>query len=506
MNPKPILSKSTFVRGSKCLKSLYLYKHNYDLRDEVSVQQQAIFDQGHEVGMLARELFPRGVDCSVEPAYNYSESVRKTTEAINKGTKVIYEAGFVFNNVYVAVDILVLKRGRWYMYEVKSSSSVKDYHYLDAAIQLYVLQGLGLQVSQASIIHINTSYLKQGKIYPEELFTVADVTNEAKGLQSKIQTELPVMFNVVASQTVPNMKIGPQCSKFYGCDFEGHCWKHFGTVEFPVYTISRLQEKKKWELIDSGILCQTQIEESFSLSVNQRTQVHCNQTKTSVDPDLKALSKFTGSIKYPVSFFDFETFNTAIPLFDNTRPYQQIPFQYSLHTLYESGEITHKEFLGDGRSDPRSALVKQLLTDIDPDGSVVAYNVSFEKQRLEDLALECPQYSKKIKQIIARLVDLIVPFRSKHIYHYKMNGSASIKDVLPALLPEFSYADLAIGNGGDASQAYLDIYSSKDDQRSLEIKKQLLAYCKMDTIAMVELFKYLKTILTGKSVNKLKKV
>jgi hypothetical protein len=504
---KPILSKSTFVRGSKCLKSLYLYKHHYDLRDEVSQQQQAIFDQGHEVGMLARELFPAGTDCSVSPAYNYSESIKKTNEAIANGAKVIYEAGFVFNNVYVAVDILVQKKGRWFIYEVKSSTSVKDYHLLDAAIQLYVIQGCGLRVSQASIVHIDTGYVRNGNLDPKQLFNIADVTKEAKDYQSRIETELPVMLNVVASQTVPNMNIGAQCNKFYGCDFHGQCWKHFEDVEFPVYTISRLSEDKKWELIDNGILCQTQIGDSFSLSVNQRTQVFCNQNKSSLAPDVRALSEFISEIKFPVSFLDFETFNTAIPLFDNTKPYGQVPFQYSLHTVYESGELKHAEFLGNGKSDPRRALVEALINDIEPIGSVLCYYMSFERSRLEELADEFPQYRVKINQVISRLVDLIVPFRSKYIYDYRMNGSASIKDVLPALIPDLSYDDLEIGNGGDASQAYLDLLHECDDKIILATRTNLLEYCKLDTFAMVKLFDYIKGLIvvdsskTGKVIH-----
>jgi hypothetical protein len=314
------------------------------------------------------------------------------------------------------------------------------------------------------------------------------------------------MFNVVASQTVPNMKIGPQCSKFYGCDFEGQCWKHFENVEFPVYEISRISEEKKWELIDNGILCQSQIVDSFSLSVNQRTQVFCNQTRSAPAPDLRALAEFISEIQYPVSFFDFETFNTAIPLFDHTHPYGQVPFQYSLHTLYEDGRLTHKEFLGDGKTDPRENLVEQLLNDIEDKGSVMCYYMSFERSRLQELMVEFPQYADRIQNIIARLVDLIIPFRAKHIYHYKMNGSASIKDVLPALIPEFSYDDLEIGNGSDASQSYLNLREENNSDNMAATRKHLLEYCKMDTLAMVKLFDYIQGLVKGKTMNTLRSV
>jgi hypothetical protein len=496
---RPLLSKSTFIRGSKCLKSLYLYKHHYDLRDKVSESQQAIFDQGHEVGMLARKLFPEGTNCTVDPAYNYSESVTKTNEAINSGAKTIYEAGFVYNGVYAAADILVIKKDGWYLYEVKSSSEVKDYHLLDAAIQLYILKGLNYPVRAVHIVHINTAYVRKGEIKPAQLFSIVDVTEEANAFQATIAAQLPVMFNLINSNTVPNMKIGKQCSQFYDCDFRGHCWKHVDEMEFPVYNISRIGEKL-WTLLDDEVYCQTQINDEFKLTVNQRTQVICNQNKSAMEPDLDGLEDFMKQISYPISFFDFETFSTAIPLHDDSQPYHQVPFQYSLHILHEDGRLEHKEFLGDGKTDPREKLLQQLLNDLPPKGSIICYYMSFEKQRLQELAALYPQYATQLGFIIGRIVDLIIPFRSKYIYDYRMDGSASIKDVLPALIPELSYDKLAISEGGSASRAYLDLYAMNDDSAKAQFRNDLLEYCKLDTFAMVELYRHIDRLVPRNAV------
>lgn len=380
------------------------------------------------------------------------------------------------------------------MYEVKSTTSVKDYHYLDAAIQLYILRGLQHPVRAVHIVHINNQYIRKGEVSPQELFSIVDVTKEAIELQPFINEQLPVMFNVLNAASIPNMEIGPQCGKYYGCDYHGYCWHMFDDVEFPVYTISRIGERH-WELIRNGILCQTQLPKDFRLTDNQRIQVEANQTKLAPPPDVDSITDFLSEISYPVGFLDFETFNTAIPLFDGTRPYQQVPFQYSVHHLHESGEEIHFEYLGDGKSDPRKYLVEKMITDLQETNTIFCYNLPFEKTRLKELQEEYPEYKEQLQSIIDRLVDLIIPFRNKYVYNYKMNGSASIKEVLPALLPHLSYSDLEIQEGGTASQAYLQLTNADEEEFISKTRTALSEYCKLDTYAMVQLFKYLNEIV-----------
>jgi len=489
------LSKSTFVRGCKCLKSLYLYKFHYDLRDEVSQQQQSLFDQGYEVGRLARSLFPNGKDATVAPAHDYTASVKRTQQILQSGCKTVYEAGFMFNNVYAAVDILVIRRNGWYLYEVKSSTSVKEYHRLDAALQYYILKNLGYPVKQVSIVCINNQYVRRGAIEPGRLFNIHDITSEVTGFQDYVEDQVEAMQQMLKTGVEPECRLGRQCSEFYPCDFQGHCWKKFNEAEYPVTAISKISDKL-WELVNKNIYCQSQIPDEyyFRLTPLQRQQIYCTLEKTSPLPNIREVRKFLKDMSSPVSFLDFETIATAIPLFDGTRPYQQVPFQFSLHCDDGSGEYRHHEYLDDGKTDPRPELIRQLLDLLPPKGSVLVYYMPFERSRLQELAESFPQYRKQLLAICERLVDLIIPFRNRYVYHYKMNGSASIKSVLPALFPELDYSKLNISDGGMASLAYLDLFCLTDKKQIASIRENLLEYCKMDTYAMVKLYEYLNTL------------
>ena len=485
------LSKSTFVRGCKCLKSLYLYKFHYDLRDEVSQQQQALFDQGHEIGMLARSLFPGGQDATVTPAHDYTASIKRTQRALQSGG-TIYEAGFMYNGVYAAADILVIRSDGWYLYEVKSSTTVKEYHTLDAAIQYYILKNLGYPVKQVSLVCINKQYERHGAIEAEKLFSIHDITNEAITLQDYVEDQVEIMQQMLQSGTKPNCKVGRQCNEFYSCDFHGHCWKKIDEAEYPVTAISKIGDRL-WELLNKNIYCQSQIpsEYYFRLTPLQRQQISCTLEQTSPPPEIEEVKEFLQQVSQPVSFLDFETIATAIPLFNGTHPYQQVPFQFSVHCDEGTGHFCHFEYLGDGKTDPRPELIKQLLACLPPEGSVFVYYMPFERSRLQELAEQFPRYRKQLNAICERLVDLIVPFRNRYVYDYRMNGSACIKSVLPALFPELDYSELSINNGGMASLAYLDLSCLTNKTEIAMIRENLLEYCKLDTWAMVKLYEYL---------------
>lgn len=486
-----ILSKSTFVRSCKCLKSLYLYKNFYDLRDEVSASQQAIFDQGHLVGELAQQLFPEGVDASIEPRYDYKQSIVKTTELINDGCKVIYEAGFMYNNLYAALDILVIKNDGCYIYEVKSATSIKEYNIFDISAQYYILTGLGYKVKEVSIVYINNKYERKGEIEPKKLFTIESVLKQAKEHQPFVEAQLKEAQATLRRKTIPEIAVGDHCSKFYSCDYHSYCWKDIDEVEYPVTDISRLGIKAT-KLIDAGIVSQLDIPDDFPLTKIQRLQVDAVQKK-SVTFNKKEVTKFLAQITHPVYFFDFETFRSAVPLFDYSRPYQQIPFQYSLHKRKsKNSSVEHIAFLGDGITDPRKALTEKLISELGTKGSILCYNKSFEISRLKDLAKLFPKHKERIANIIDRIVDLIEPFQKQHVYHWEMNGSASIKSVLPAFIPNLSYGDLEIQEGETASQSYLNMSVESDKDIIESTRTSLLEYCKLDTYAMVELLRFLE--------------
>ncbi|MBI9041955.1 DUF2779 domain-containing protein [Lutibacter sp.] len=492
---KAILSKSTFIRGLQCEKSLYLYKHNYNLRDVASPQLQAIFSQGTNVGLLAQGLFPEGVDASPENYYEMAKSVVKTLQFIKDGEQIIYEATFQYNGVIVALDILVKDQYGWRAYEVKSSTSVSDTYIMDAAIQYYTIVNSGIDLKDISIVHINNQYVKDGDIDIHELFSVESVYDKVLEVLPSIPNQIARFKTVIAQKEVPVMDIGSHCNNPYSCDFKGQCWNHI--PDYSIFNISRLTADKKFELYQNGVINFDQLDLSTApLNEKQQVQVISElEQKTFIDkPNIQ---HFVNNLEYPIYHLDFETMTAAVPIYNNSRPYQQLVFQYSLHIEKQNGEITHKEYLAEANPnlDPRDAFVKQLIEDCGTYGDVLVYNIGFERGKLNDLMALYPQYTFEINNIIIRLKDLMTPFQKKWYYSPKMIGSYSIKYVLPALVPELSYQDLEIKEGGTASNTFTQMVIGTFQGDIEKTRKDLLEYCKMDTFAMVKILEKLKTIV-----------
>ena len=484
-----VLSKSTFMRGCQCVKSLYLYKHHYKLRDAISEQQQAIFDRGTSVGELAQQLFPGGVDAGPDTPFGYQKSVALTKKLMEEGAKVIYEAAFQFNGVLAAMDIMVKENGKWKAYEVKSSTQISETYLLDASLQYFVITQSGIPLADISIVHINNEYVRKGKLNIDKLFTIQSVKEEVLPNQEFVVEKIEEFKEVIKLKHPPVIDIGLQCTTPYPCDFTGHCWQH--VPENSVFDISMLKTRKKFELYSNGIVRFEDITEDVSLNANQQLQVTGYLNKT-VTIDKKGINDFLKNISYPLYFLDFETFNPAVPLYDQSRPYQMIPFQYSLHyKKNKNADAKHFEFLAMPDGDPRVAFTEQLLKETKAPGDILTYNQSFEKTRLKELAADFPQYAGELEDRISRIKDLMVPFQQKLYYNYRMNGSYSIKAVLPALVPELSYDDLAIGNGSDASVSFERMIHDREANFD-ELRRNLLEYCKMDTWAMVKILEHLE--------------
>jgi len=489
---KAVLSKSTFIRGLQCEKSLYLYKHYYNLKDTISPQLQAIFNQGHRVGELAQDLFPGGVDASPPNHFKMQESVVKTKAFIENGETSIYEATFQFNGVLAALDILVKDNDGWKAYEVKSSTSVSDTYINDAAIQYYAIVNSGIDLKDISIVYINNQYVKNGALDIQELFTIESVYDRVQDVLPKIPNQVERFKQVIAQDAVPDIAIGAQCSKPYDCDFKGYCWQHI--PEYSIFNISRLGTTKKFELYNNGVTVFEDIDlQRTALNPDQVLQVTSEIDRTSYINRPK-IKNFIDDLQYPLYFLDFETMGTAIPIFDNSRPYQQLVFQYSLHIQNEADEVTHHEYLAEANPDidPREAFIKQLITDCGDTGNIIVYNISFERTKLMDLIAVYPKYENDINKIISRLVDLMIPFQKKWYYTPEMKGSYSIKAILPALIPELSYQDLDIKEGGTASTIFGQMVHGTFDGDTEKTRRDLLAYCKLDTLAMVEIYRVLK--------------
>jgi hypothetical protein len=371
---------------------------------------------------------------------------------------------------------------------------VKDYHYYDAAVQYYVIAGTGLPVSKVFIVHINNQYVRQGEIEVDKLFHKEDITTIAKEKQPFIVQEIERQRAMLKGDE-PVTNIGPQCDQFYPCDFKGHCWSHI--PENSLFDI-RGRFDAKFRLYNNGIISMYDVPK-YNLSEKQIIQIDAARTHD-IRYDHKAIKEFLDSLWYPLYFLDFETFMQTIPPYDGIRPYQQIPFQYSLHYLEHKGDdFKHYEFLAMPHTDPRKELIEKLVKEIPGNACVLAYNKSFEIGRLQEFALSFTEHAEKIEKIIQNIRDLIVPFRHYDIYHWQQGGSCSLKNVLPAMLPDLNYDHLDVQDGGMAMAAYAAMNQTDDPNEIAKIRQSLLEYCKLDTLAMVKILEKLQVLIEPKT-------
>ena len=501
-----LLSKSSFIKGLQCDKHLYLYKYHYDEMDEFSEMQKAIFQRGTDVGVFAQKLFPGGITATEGAPPDYKKGLKKTGELTQQGGKIIYEAAFQFNEVLSIADIIVKEKNglsrrsqvktKWNIYEVKSSTSISDTYLNDAALQYYVISNSGIEINDFSIIYINNQYIRKGELDITELFTIESVIDSILPLQNFVEENVERLKEVISKREMPGIDIGEHCHNPYTCSFFNYCRKHI--PEDSIFDFSGMHLKKKYELYRDGIIKLDDIPDDYSLNKNNGIQLDIYKSgEPLIDKD--AIENFLSDLNYPLFFMDFETFQPAVPFYDNSKPYQQIPFQYSIHLKEKKGgELRHFEFLAEPGEDPRVKFIEALLNDAKGEGDIVVYNKAFEITRLKEIARDFPEYSEEIEKLILRIKDLMIPFQRKYYYAPEMKGSYSIKAVLPALVPELSYDELEINEGGLASVAYESLQRETDLMFIAEIKEHLIEYCKLDTIAMVRIFDKLSKLLGEK--------
>lgn len=483
------ISKSQFVSGLQCLKRLYWQVHEPELAAEDNPTSEAIFEQRREVGMLARQLFPGGIEvCSA----GLKQAIRTTNELIaNPEVPAIFEGVFEHDGVLVRVDVLQRRKGDlWRLVEVKSASNIKDSHIKDVAIQSYVLSGLGIKLASVWLAHINCEYVLNGEtIDPRNLFLFRNLTQRAQNFQPELKLRLRSQFQVLAMPQPPQIPTGPHCTSPVTCEFFDRC-----NPPHPTDHVGHLPHlhASTWEkLQELGIESIHDIPADFELSEFQRRVCTVMQTgEPWFSADLKAEFE---SLKYPLYFMDFETVNPAIPRFVGMHPYDHLPFQWSVHVQAQPDVVPeHFEFLALDSGDPRPAFVASLCDALGEHGSIVVYNEQFESQRLWELAAWLPEYEQRIRNIQARLWDLL-PVVREHVYHPAFAGSFSLKAVLPALVPEMTYEGMEVPNGQAAGVAWQSMISKgvTDSERQAK-RKALLEYCGQDTLALVKLLEALK--------------
>jgi len=492
-----MLSKSLYLRGLKCPKSLWLKKHRPDDLKEPDASTLAIFKTGDEVGELACNLFPGGKEVPFEST-TMDEKIQLTRKWIEEGVENIYEATFCDGDALVMVDILrILKDGSVEIYEVKSSSEVKDVHVADAAIQHYVLENLGYKVSNTFIVHVDREYVRLDELDIGKFLSIANVSGEVQALQANIPSNLATLKQTLSLDIEPDIGIGPHCQKPYPCDAIDYCWHRRGGIpEYSIFNLANLKADKKFALYNEGVITINDITNPSGFSSAQQIQIVAEQTEESTI-NHGAIKKFLKNLSYPIYHLDFETFHPTIPCWKNSGPNQQIPYQYSIHIEHEDGRLDHEEFLETSGIDPRYSLAQRLVEDIPMDATVLAYNMNFEKRVIKSLAESFSDLAPHLMNIHDNINDLMKPFQKKDYYTAAMKGKHSIKNVLPALVPEMkqAYKDLkTVHNGDDATLVYDSLISADNDEPTQALKESLLEYCKLDTYAMVKVLEKLKAV------------
>lgn len=485
-HPHP-LSKSRFVAGTQCRKLLWWKVHEPDAPElEPDVVLQDRFDQGRHVGEVAREQFPGGVLIEAE-GRSPDERIAATRRALDDGARVVFEASFRHDDTFVAVDVLERLPGGYRLIEVKSSTSVKDEHVWDAAVQLHVLRGAGLSVHRVEIMHLSRTHRN-----PDEgaLFERTDVTERVEPYASSVVPDEVAQQLAVLAGPRPDAPIGLSCHEPRACPFLDRCWPDDPNHIRHLYNVG---PKKTADYMRDGIHRIDDLPPERKLPDAARRQLRATaEGRMVVEPGLAdALADFTGRI----GFLDFETVNRAIPVWPGLGPWHPATAQFSYHERTPGGRLTHAEYLAEGPHDPRPELAERLV-EATADADRIATYSGYEKRCIRELAAAIPRLAIALTALEAKLFDLL-PVVRKHVYHPEFRGSFSIKYVLSPLVPDLSYNDLVIVDGLTASVeiARLLFVAHKIPEAERDrIRTDLLAYCERDTEAMVRLHESLCTL------------
>lgn len=487
------LSKSKFISGLQCDKRLWLSVHEKDAPElQVDSALQVIFDHGTHVGELAREHIPGGVLIGL-PHYEVRERVAATGRALESGAKVIYEASFLADDMFVAVDILHRRGRRWTLTEVKSTCKVKPAHIPDAAVQTHVVRRAGLDVSRTEIMHLNRDCC-----FPDldDLFVRADVTEPVEDEIVDVPREARRQLRVLRGPE-PDVEPGDHCTAPYDCPFIARCWPE--NPEHHVSTLYRIGGKQLDRLLEDGIETIHDIPDDLELgdiADRQRRAVQSGQVIVE-----RGLKKALAQLEHPIAYLDFETIGLPIPIWDGCRPYDAVPVQFSCHVEDANGELRHYEWLAEGPSDPRATLTEALVHAVRGAKTIVAYNARFEVGCIQDLRAAVPEFDRELRRAERRMRDLL-PIVREHVYHPDFGGGFGLKRVMPALAPELSYEELTIQDGWAATvelERLLLRGSEMSESEREELRSALLDYCRMDTLAMVRIVERLRALASPPS-------
>ncbi|MBU4347987.1 DUF2779 domain-containing protein [Patescibacteria group bacterium] len=500
------ISKSNYLLYRECKKNVWLKIYRPDIYKEqskLSEFEEAIIETGNEVELLARKLFPTGI--LIEGIGEKAQEL--TQQYIDKKESILFQPIFVKSDFLAAVDVLEYDKqiGGYIISEIKATNQIKEKkHFYDLAFQVNLLRKLDLDVKKIKIMHLNSEYTRSGELDLKNLFLIEDVTESVEKIVDEVNEEMDMALEYLSSDIEPE---GP-CSCLYKSR-NNHCptfcYSNPCVPKYSIHDIARIGNSKKkiQQLVDANIFCIDEIPEDIKLTDIQRNQVE-SFVFDKIMVEKESIARELENLIFPLYFLDYETCPTAVPRFDSYSPYQQIPFQYSLHKLVAPirqdqgvlAKLEHFEFLHTKPSDPSRALAETLQEHIGNVGTIIVWNKKFECKMNKELAERLPEFKLFMESINSRIYDLMDIFSKQHYVHKDFKGSTSIKRVLPVLAPELSYKDLCIQEGGTASQSWDKIaLNSIPKEEKDKITKDLLAYCKLDTYAMYAIWRKINNLL-----------
>lgn len=480
------LSKSDYMLYLRHPAWLWLKKHAKHLLPPVDASLQARFDEGHAFEPFAELLFPGLVRLGFSDFGSYQALPSLTLETWQNGATAVAQGRYEDGPITCISDVVSRHGDGFVLTEIKSGTSVKPEHTFDLAFQRVVLEAAGFPITRCEVAHVNREYIRAGEIDPRQLVGITDITEEVAGQIENTRARIGQALNVAASGTMPDPAPERARLKSYGEWLEIREKLDPPLAQDSIHRLPFINAEKASALIEAGITTIDAIDDPSVLGKSTRRYLSARAQGVRT-VDRRALDQFLRGIVYPVYYFDYETSQSLLPQWDGTRPYQQVPFQYSLHIQREpGGEIEHREYLHRDESNPMPALLDRLREDVGEIGSVLVWYEAFEKTRNDEMAEAFLEHATFLQDMNARVVDLMKPFADETISDPAFKGSASIKNVLPALLPELSYADLDIQEGASASRLWKEVtLTNPQAPERNKVYSDLVEYCTRDTWAMV---------------------
>lgn len=486
---------------------LWLKKYDKNKLPLVDENTRAMFDAGHDFEQYAEGLFPGGIKLGFNNYNEYLSLPARTSQALQNGAEVIFQGRFEVDSLTCITDVLFKHPdGSFDLIEIKASTKAKPEHEYDLAFQLLVLEKAGLKIRNVAVMHANKEYVRNGGIVPAEFVGKTDITEKVRALMSTTLLQVDMAFEVLANKTMPD--ISPRFVNQLGINGKSSPWLEewmeiFKGIkgEFDTYSMYNLaypSPEQLGQLEDLGITSILEMNEDQALRDKQKVQIRTTKANQRI-LDAEKIKVFLDTFQYPLYFFDYETLATLVPQFDRFSPYKDYPFQYSLHVIESPGaEVQHKEYLHNEASDPMPGLLIQLRQDIGDTGTVLTWNMSYEKGCNDRMAELYPEYADLLADLNTRIEDLMTPFAKMWFFDKDFFGSASVKKVLPVLAPDLSYKDLEVDNGLLARRLWTDtVLNGKNGHNRTEVMYNLRKYCELDTFGMVRIFEELRKIVTN---------